>query len=332
MGLKEGGVIPYRLAYEAKEFCNQGCGFCFATFTTPSEVVQQVRKVSPDVDIATTLTTDEVKTLLIDPLVAMGGEEFQFTGGDPFLRQDLPELVEYAVEQGLRVLVDTNGMIVTQPRNAALYRRVVPQLYRAGVSLDADNEAMQIEMRGHPLSFKAPLRFLEMARDLKPTVPQFPMIKVNTLVSGVNYQAVPGMVDVLEPYIREGIVTRWSLGQFLPMERGAMNVATYQIDDQMQEETEERIRRKLEDKGLPNIVRGYDDKVGFNFIVSPQGIAYVPSRDEKRFVPRSLRNTSLRDVVASSDLQTGKQQNAGRYRYRHPQWEVELMSKPPKRS
>ncbi len=327
----------HKIAIESREICNEPCGFCFATFQTPADVVAEALQRTPDLDVHSTLTTEELKRNVIDPFREMGGVMVHFTGGDPFLRKDLPELVDYADDKGLLVSLDTNCLIVTQPQNAELYRRVIPKLYRVGIPLDAPDESLQIQMRGHRRSYQAPLRFLEIAQELAPTVPKFPEIKVNTLLTAKNYQRVPEMVDLLEPYIRSGLVGRWSLDKFLPMERGSANRSAYQLDDANYQQTVSAVRGKLTEKGLPDIITGDQDKTNITLLVSPQGFVYVPSGNEKHFVPNSLRNTPLREVINSSILASRERQyrgtlggTRGKHTYRHPEWEAKIVSFPRK--
>ena len=35
-----------------------------------------------------------------------------FTGGEPLVRQDLPEVASYATEKGIRAVISTNGTLI----------------------------------------------------------------------------------------------------------------------------------------------------------------------------------------------------------------------------
>jgi len=58
------------------------------------------------------LTTDEGKRLL-DSLAAFGAPVVLFSGGEPLMRHDLYELVQYANAAGLRAVISTNGTLIT---------------------------------------------------------------------------------------------------------------------------------------------------------------------------------------------------------------------------
>ncbi len=297
---------------------------------------------SPGVDTDTTLTTEEVKTRLIDPFSDMGGSIFHFTGGDPFLRKDLPELIDHAIKRRLAVSVDTNGLVMTQPRKRDLFERVIPKLVRAGIPIDAPNAALQIAMRGHRLAYRAPLRFLEIAQEVRPRFQSFPEIKVNTLATGLTYQRIPEMVDILEPFIigtktpgLPGVISRWSIDKFLPMERGAANESQYALDEDIYRETIARARRELAARGIGDIITGDQVKRNTTLIVSPQGVAYVPNGIEKQFVPLSVRDTALSHIVGQTALVGHDEQyvsntaeTSGSGLYRHPEWEAFLLTRP----
>ncbi|MBU4209787.1 MAG: radical SAM protein, partial [Proteobacteria bacterium] len=59
------------------------------------------------------LTTEEGKNL-IDDLSRFKVPVLLLSGGEPTIREDLPELAAYAVEKGMRAVISTNGTLITQ--------------------------------------------------------------------------------------------------------------------------------------------------------------------------------------------------------------------------
>jgi hypothetical protein len=151
------------------------------------------------------------------------------------------------------------------------------------------------------------------------------------------------MVDILAPYIPSrdsgppvGLIGRWSIDKFQPMERGAVNAALYQIDDDTYRQTVAAVRDVLAARGLMDIVTGDQAKINTTLLVSPQGIAYMPVGSEKHFVPLSLRNTPLRRIVGRTALASRETQymtNLGGtsrvHTTRHPKWEALFVDFPP---
>jgi MoaA/NifB/PqqE/SkfB family radical SAM enzyme len=78
--------------------CNLKCVHCYA---------QATEEITAD-----ELTTDEGKAL-IDDLAQFGAPVMLFSGGEPLVRKDLPELAAYAVEKGMRAVISTNGTLIT---------------------------------------------------------------------------------------------------------------------------------------------------------------------------------------------------------------------------
>jgi sulfatase maturation enzyme AslB (radical SAM superfamily) len=78
--------------------CNLKCVHCYAQATEETT--------------ANELSTDEGKAL-IDDLAQFGAPVMLFSGGEPLVRKDLPELAAYAVEKGMRAVISTNGTLIT---------------------------------------------------------------------------------------------------------------------------------------------------------------------------------------------------------------------------
>jgi len=91
--------------------CNLKCIHCYSN--------------SRDIPYKNELTTDEGKTLISD-LAAFRSPVILFSGGEPLMRGDLPELVEFAVDRGMRAVISTNGTLLT--------RKVVTLLKKTGIS------------------------------------------------------------------------------------------------------------------------------------------------------------------------------------------------------
>ncbi|MCX5852568.1 MAG: 12,18-didecarboxysiroheme deacetylase [Deltaproteobacteria bacterium] len=106
------------VVWNATRRCNLKCIHCYST--------------SRDAAGEGELSTDEARGM-IDDLTAFGSPVILFSGGEPLMRADLPELVGYAVERGMRAVISTNGTLFTR-ETAALYRKI--GLSYVGVSLD----------------------------------------------------------------------------------------------------------------------------------------------------------------------------------------------------
>ena len=129
--------------------CNLRCRHCYAG--------------SMDED-ARLKTRDEMSGAearrMIDDLAAFGCPVLLFSGGEPCLRPDLVELMAYAKAKGMRVVLSTNGTLIT-PELAARFAEV--GLSYVGVSIDG-LKATHDSFRGVAGAFDAALAGIRNAK------------------------------------------------------------------------------------------------------------------------------------------------------------------------
>jgi len=101
------------LDIELTERCNNNCIHC--CINLPENDITSRRNE---------LTTKQWQSLL-DQATKLGALTVRFTGGEPLLREDFTELYLYARRLGLRVIVFTNGRLIT-PEMADFFSRVPP--------------------------------------------------------------------------------------------------------------------------------------------------------------------------------------------------------------
>ena len=118
--------------------CNLKCVHCYAH--------------AKNIAVANELTTVEGKQL-IENLSQFGVPVILFSGGEPLMREDLPELASYAVEKGMRAVISTNGTLISKEMAYTLKRI---GLSYVGVSLDG-METVNDRFRGVKGAFKSAL-------------------------------------------------------------------------------------------------------------------------------------------------------------------------------
>jgi len=94
---------------------------------------------------------------LIDDLAQFGVPVILFSGGEPLVRKDLPQLAAYAVEKGMRAVISTNGTLIT-PQTARTLKDI--GLSYVGISLDG-METINDRFRGVKGSFKSAMEGIE---------------------------------------------------------------------------------------------------------------------------------------------------------------------------
>ncbi|RZB28604.1 MAG: Fe-coproporphyrin III synthase [Candidatus Argoarchaeum ethanivorans] len=118
--------------------CNLRCIHCYSQ--------------SRDIEYTNELTTQQGREL-IDDLAHFGVPVVLFSGGEPLLRKDLPELASYAISKGMRAVISTNGTLID--REMAKRLKEIGLSY-VGVSLDGMQETND-RFRGVKGSFDAAL-------------------------------------------------------------------------------------------------------------------------------------------------------------------------------
>lgn len=131
-------------------------------------------------------STAEARDLL-DDLAAYGVPVVLFSGGEPLVREDLTELVDYASEQGLRPVLSTNGTLLTRERAREL--RDAGLAY-AGVSVDGLPERND-QFRGQEGAFDAALDGIRACLDVGLKT------GLRYTVTEANVEDLPGVVDLL---------------------------------------------------------------------------------------------------------------------------------------
>lgn len=126
--------------------CNLKCRHCYA----------QAQGKKPKGE----LTTQEGK-ILLDDLSTFGAPVILFSGGEPLLRPDLPELAQYAVDKGMRAVISTNGTLITLDL-AKILKKV--GLSYVGISLDG-MEAVNDRFRGVSGAFAQALAGIRNCRE-----------------------------------------------------------------------------------------------------------------------------------------------------------------------
>jgi hypothetical protein len=158
---------------EVTRECNLSCSFCFASSGPGGRE----------------LAFEEVVHLL-DVIVESGGPRpVQFSGGEPTIRDDLPELVEHATDMGFEhVEVNTNGIVLGREEGYAerLAAAGVTAVYLQFDGLEADTyrEIRDADLLAHKRAAVEACRRADL-----------PVILVPTVVPGVNDHEMGDIVD-----------------------------------------------------------------------------------------------------------------------------------------
>ena len=153
--------------------CNLRCVHCYSS--------------SQNIRYGNELTPAEAKAMIRD-LATFGSPVILFSGGEPLMHRGLPELARYAVDQGMRAVISTNGTLITR-QNAAVFKEI--GLSYVGVSLDG-MKVTHDHFRGVEGAFDTAMKGIRTCRDLGIKV------GVRFTINRHNVEDVPAIFDLLE--------------------------------------------------------------------------------------------------------------------------------------
>lgn len=104
------------LIVELTQRCNHACLHCYNVWTSGSEA-------EPSAYPRGELGTTEMLRLLTKALDETRCRQVTLTGGEPLLRQDLPEILDLLRVRGVRTTVISNGRLLTEPTVIGLLER-----------------------------------------------------------------------------------------------------------------------------------------------------------------------------------------------------------------
>jgi 12,18-didecarboxysiroheme deacetylase len=181
---RESGKLPSHLLQFSKDKkpvvvwnmgrrCNLRCVHCYAQ--------------SKDIEYKNELTTEQGKEL-IDDLAKFGAPVILFSGGEPIMRSDLPELAQYARSKGMRAVISTNGTLIDK-KMAKVLKEI--GLSYVGVSLDGMRETND-KFRGVKGAFDLALQGMRncLAEDIK--------VGLRFTINKKNVKDIPAIFDLLE--------------------------------------------------------------------------------------------------------------------------------------
>lgn len=155
----------------------------------------------------------------IDGFAAFGCPVLLFSGGEPFVREDVLELAAYAKTKGLRVVFSTNGTLITPEM---VTRIAAIGVSYVGISIDG-TQATHDTFRGVPGAYERSLNAIRLCRDAG--------IKVGLRVTltRANVKEIPAIFKLM----REERIPRICLYHLVYTGRGA----NLRIEDLSHEET-----------------------------------------------------------------------------------------------
>lgn len=161
--------------------CNLRCKHCYAGagYESSNECKKEL----------TTAQWIAVIDEAIDLVSSRGEDRFLLTGGEPFVRKDIFELIEYIKKKNFRPLINTNGLLIKEDDIDILLRNSAELM----ISLDGVTAETHEEIRGKQ-TFDKTLKTISLLRDAGLPV------KLSFTVHKGNLHELPALFDLAEQF------------------------------------------------------------------------------------------------------------------------------------
>ncbi|MHA2365027.1 MAG: radical SAM/SPASM domain-containing protein [Candidatus Hodarchaeales archaeon] len=180
---REIGFTPYDVKIKITLTCNAKCYYCLhgiKTHTEPTELSKNE------------LSVFEWKNILIE-LKELGTRSVHFSGGEPTLRTDLPELIKFCTKKlGLRAKMTSNGSLIT-PELA--HKLAESKLKTINISLDGIGK-FHDKVRGNGMFEKTWNGIIALANASK--IFKRPQIRINHVITSENYHNLSNFLTFLD--------------------------------------------------------------------------------------------------------------------------------------
>jgi len=169
---------PKSATINITENCNSKCVYC-----------DQWRN-----EKSNSLSYQRIKELY-KKLLAAGVDELLFSGGEPLMREDLPDIINLAKQKGFkRVSIITNGLLINEKKLLVLAKKGLDSMT---ISIDGDEKTNDF-LRGINGSYKKNINNLELLNKNN----ELKKIKINigTVLSSYTLKHIPLMVELARKY------------------------------------------------------------------------------------------------------------------------------------
>lgn len=296
--IKPDGILsaPLFVIWEITGACNLRCEHCLSSAGKP---------------LPNELSTEEAMRLL-DRLEAMKVFNINLSGGEPLMRPDIFDIIDYASEKNFSVDLLTNGALITEK---VLNRLEDSNIFNVQVSIDGIGETHD-SFRGKKGTYERAINAIKLLRDANYNV------SISSTVTKQNMSEIPRIIDMA---IDLGI-SSFKTTLFMPAGRGKSNIDKYVLTRQDTKDfTYMMIEKKKEvgnsiiinsETDYPWLVKGLDKKVlesmkldnsskigctagSSSFYITPDG-KIAPCPFLRELVAGNVRESDLKEIWDNS--------------------------------
>jgi radical SAM protein with 4Fe4S-binding SPASM domain len=185
--------IPLVVSWNVTRKCNLKCSHCYINASTE--------------EYRDELDTEEAKEL-IDQISEVSRPMLILSGGEPLLRKDIFELIQYGAQKGLRMGMGSNGGLI----DSSIARKLKESgIKTVSISLDSAIPEKHDEFRGVAGSWQKAVNAIKALRENQL------LVQVNTTLTQQNY----GEIDEIMSLVEKLGVENFHLFFLVPTGRGA---------------------------------------------------------------------------------------------------------------
>lgn len=186
---------PVSLHYELTFRCNQRCAMC----PQQHEKEAEGSKILSTIKCQQELEKEEISKLA-DQAENAGIRDFTITGGEPFVRKDIMEILAYCSSKKFSLGILSNGTLIDEEKAEKIVELGISNLQ---VSIESGEE-IHNRIRNQPNAFKLLLAALERVN--KEKIKQGkdkPVITFCCTISSINAPYLSGLLDIAERFNAE---------------------------------------------------------------------------------------------------------------------------------
>jgi|SRR3989344_2226292 len=233
--------IDFELTY----LCNLNCKHCY----------------NPTHKASYELSTDKIKSVTKE-IKELGFKEVHYNGGEPLIRKDIYEILEYSSRLGLKTLLETNAMYLTK------FERI-RQLNNFGIRASIDGsekvhnylKEAKTEINPYRTSLENLANLIKLGIN----------VQITCSINALNYNSIYTMVNEISNYCLDNIRLRltmpvgFAISNWLELEMSKENVLELRKNIKYIKENFSSI--KFDDSSLNRGIPKYEPK----FFITPDG-------------------------------------------------------------
>jgi len=167
-------VKPHSINFSVTDRCNLSCKMCDIWKRYPLGELSLI----------------EIKMIIIKLRLWLGPFLLNFTGGEPFLRKDMMEIINFCSQNDVQTSITTNGTLINKGLAKKILNSRISEIY---ISLDSLKPKVHDYLRNKKGTFE---KVHSAIHKLNPNNRRF-LISIATIVMNYNLEDLPDMVNLI---------------------------------------------------------------------------------------------------------------------------------------